>query len=228
VDTDRFQNVPGSARDSVRTSLGLRDEFVWMAVGRFEVAKDYPNMLRAFARVRAGQEDTVLLLVGGGSLQEETEALTRSLGLTAAVRFLGMRSDVPELMSAADAYVMSSAWEGMPLVLLEAAAAGLPVVATLVGGNQEVVRHEETGFLVPPGDSDSLGDAMLRLTRSPEAERRAMGRRGREYVQRQYRLGRVVDRWEEVYRQVRTRQGLELTAPTSPEAGIDRSAESSA
>ncbi|HET6779359.1 MAG TPA: glycosyltransferase, partial [Gemmatimonadales bacterium] len=216
VDTDRFQNVPGSARESVRTSLGLGNEFVWLAVGRFEVAKDYPNMLRAFARVREAQKDTVLLLVGGGSLQGETEALTRSLGLTSAVRFLGMRPDVPELMSAADAYVMSSAWEGMPLVLLEAAAAGLPVVATLVGGNQEVVLHEETGLLVPPNHSDSLGDAMLRLMRSPEAERRSMGRRGREYVQRQYRLGRVVDRWEEVYHAVRARQGLELTAPTSP------------
>ena len=215
VDTERFQNVPGSARESVRTSLGLGNEFVWLAVGRFEVAKDYPNMLRAFARVREAQKDTVLLLVGGGSLQGETEALTRSLGLTSAVRFLGMRPDVPELMSAADAYVMSSAWEGMPLVLLEAAAAGLPVVATLVGGNQEVVLHEETGLLVPPNHSDSLGDAMLRLMRSPEAERRSMGRRGREYVQRQYRLGRVVDRWEEVYHAVRARQGLELTAPTS-------------
>ena len=215
VDTERFENVPGSAREALRNSLGLGDEFVWMAVGRFEVAKDYPNLLRAFARVREGQKDTVLLLVGGGSLQGETEALAQSLSLTTAVRFLGIRSDVPELMSAADAYVMSSAWEGMPIVLFEAAAAALPVVATLVGGNQEVVRHEETGFLVPPNDSDSLGHAMQRLMRSPEAERRSMGRRGREYVQRQYRLGRVVDRWEEVYREARARQGLELTAPTS-------------
>jgi glycosyltransferase involved in cell wall biosynthesis len=212
VDTDRFQNVPDGVRQSLRATLGLAGDFVWLAVGRFEIAKDYPNMLHAFAAVRRQQPAAVLLLVGGGSLQAETEALAESLGLGERVRFLGIRSDVPELMTAADAYVMSSAWEGMPIVLLEAAAAGLPVVATLVGGNHEVISDNETGFLVPPRDSEALGRAMLRLMQTPESERRIMGERGRDYVQRQYRLGRVVDRWEEIYRVARARQGLELTA----------------
>jgi glycosyltransferase involved in cell wall biosynthesis len=212
VDTDRFQNVPDGVRQSLRATLGLAGDFVWLAVGRFEIAKDYPNMLHAFAAVRRQQPAAVLLLVGGGSLQAETEALAESLGLGERVRFLGIRSDVPELMTAADAYVMSSAWEGMPIVLLEAAAAGLPVVATLVGGNHEVISDKETGFLVPPRDSEALGRAMLRLMQTPEGERRIMGERGRDYVQRQYRLGRVVDRWEEIYRVARARQGLELTA----------------
>jgi glycosyltransferase involved in cell wall biosynthesis len=212
VDTDRFQNVPDGVRQSLRATLGLAGDFVWLAVGRFEIAKDYPNMLHAFAAVRRQQPAAVLLLVGGGSLQAETEALGESLGLGERVRFLGIRSDVPELMTAADAYVMSSAWEGMPIVLLEAAAAGLPVVATLVGGNHEVISDKETGFLVPPRDSEALGRAMLRLMQTPEGERRIMGERGRDYVQRQYRLGRVVDRWEEIYRVARARQGLELTA----------------
>jgi glycosyltransferase involved in cell wall biosynthesis len=212
VDTDRFQNVPNGVRQSLRATLGLAGEFVWLAVGRFEVAKDYPNMLHAFAAVRQQQPAAVLLLVGGGSLQAETEALAESLGLSGRVRFLGIRPDVPELMTAADAYVMSSAWEGMPIVLLEAAAAGLPVVATLVGGNHEVISDKETGFLVPPRDSEALGRAMLRLMQTPERERRIMGERGRDYVQRQYRLSRVVDRWEEIYHVARARQGLELTA----------------
>jgi glycosyltransferase involved in cell wall biosynthesis len=212
VDTDRFQNVPNGVRQSLRATLGLAGEFVWLAVGRFEIAKDYPNMLHAFAAVRQQQPAAVLLLVGGGSLQAETEALAESLGLSGRVRFLGIRPDVPELMTAADAYVMSSAWEGMPIVLLEAAAAGLPVVATLVGGNHEVISDKETGFLVPPRDSEALGRAMLRLMQTPERERRIMGERGRDYVQRQYRLSRVVDRWEEIYHVARARQGLELTA----------------
>jgi glycosyltransferase involved in cell wall biosynthesis len=152
VDTDRLRNVPADARESVRRSIGLGHEFVWLAVGRFEVAKDYPNMLRGFAKVRAHHPQAVLLLVGRGSLQPETEALTQELGLAGAVRFLGVRSDVPVVMSAADGYVMSSAWEGMPMVLLEAAAAGLPIVATMAGGNPKVVRNEETGFLVPTRD----------------------------------------------------------------------------
>jgi glycosyltransferase involved in cell wall biosynthesis len=196
--------------------MGLDREFVWLAVGRFEIAKDYRNMLRGFAAARERYPQAVLLLVGRGSLQTETEALARALSLGSGVRFVGVRDDVPELMSTADGYVMSSAWEGMPIVLLEAAAAGLPIVATLVGGNHEVVCDEETGFLVPPRDSDALGLAMLRLMQLPQTQRRAMGERGREHVRIHYGLDRVVDAWEELYRELLTRKGLALTARPSP------------
>jgi glycosyltransferase involved in cell wall biosynthesis len=164
-------------------------------------------MLRAFARVRERQTEALLLLVGRGSLQAETEGLIESLGLTGGVRFLGVRRDIAEVMSAADGYVMSSAWEGMPIVLLEAAAAGLPIVATRVGGNQEVVRHEDTGYLVPPGNSEALSEAMLRLMELPDTERRALGVRGSEYVRSQYGLSAALERWEELYRQVLSRNG---------------------
>jgi glycosyltransferase involved in cell wall biosynthesis len=209
VDVDHFQNVPASARASLRRSLGLEPGFVWLAVGRFETAKDYPNMLRGFAKVREQQPEAVLLLAGSGSLQEETEALAQTLIVGTGVRFLGAWNDVRELMSAADGYVMSSAWEGMPVVLLEAAAAGLPIVATSVGGNHEVVRDQESGFLVPPRDSDALGQAMLRLMGASEAQRRSMGERGRERVRTHYGLIRMVDQWEALYREV-----LARTRPT--------------
>jgi glycosyltransferase involved in cell wall biosynthesis len=215
VDPDRFQNVPPGAGESVRRLLGLEREFVWLAVGRFEIAKDYPNMLRAFAKVREQQPWAVLLLVGRGSLQRETEMLARELGLDGRVRFLGVRSDVPEIMNAADGYVMSSAWEGMPMGLLEAAAAALPIVATDAGGNHEIVRHEESGFLVPPRDHEALGLAMLRLGRLPEPERRAMGRRGREHIRAHYGLERLAERWEALYLEVLVRKGLAL-APQLP------------
>jgi len=215
VNADEFRNVPTGARESVRRSLGLAGEFAWLAVGRFEIAKDYPNMLHAFAKVRERQPRAVLLLVGRGSLQGETESLATALGLEGAVRFLGVRRDVPEIMSAADGYLMSSAWEGMPMVLLEAAAAGLPIVTTAVGGNHEVVGDGESGFLVPPRDADALGEAMLRLMALPESDRRAMGERGRERVRNRYGLGRVVERWMELYREVLARKGLALAPPVS-------------
>ena len=215
VDTDRFRNVPSGTRASVRQSLGIEDQFVWLAVGRFEVAKDYPNMLRAFATVHARHPDCQLLIVGRGSLQPETEALAASLGLADRVRFAGVRRDVPEVMSAADGYVMSSEREGMPIVLLEAASAGLPIVATRVGGNAEVVRDQESGFVVPPRDAEALGAAMLRLMELPAAERRALGDRGSEHVRTQYGLSRSLDRWEELYREVLARNGLALTPSLS-------------
>jgi glycosyltransferase involved in cell wall biosynthesis len=207
VDTERYQSVPPGTRERLRQSLGLGAEFAWLAVGRFEAAKDYPNMLRAFARVREEQPGAVLLLVGRGSLQAGTEALAAALGLEGRVRFVGTREDVPEFMTVADGYVMSSAWEGMPMVLLEAAAAGLPIVATRVGGNEEVVRDGNTGFLAPAGDAGALGTAMLRLMALPETERRAMGAHGHDHVCQHYGLGRVVDRYEAVYREVIRRKG---------------------
>ena len=213
VDMDPFRKVPAGARKSLRESLGLTDEFVWLAVGRFEIAKDYPNMLHAFAKVRERDDRAVLLLVGRGSLQSEAEELARQLGLGSAVRFTGVRNDVPELMSAADGYVLSSAWEGMPVVLLEAAAAALPIVATVAGGNHEVVLDEISGFLVPPRDSEALSRAMLRLMGLSPAERRAMGERGRENIRIHHGLTRMVDQWEDLYREVLARKGLVL-APT--------------
>ena len=215
VNTELFQNVPAAVRESLRRSLGVDREFVWLAVGRFESSKDYPNMLRAFARVHARHPQAVLLLVGKGSLQPEVEALTRSLGLTGAVRFLGVRNDVSQIMSASDAYVMSSAWEGMPIVLLEAAAVGLPIVATRVGGNHEVVREEDGGMLVPARDSDALGQAMLRMMEVSEEERRSIGGREREHIRQSYGLSRIVDGWESLYREVLARKGSALARSPS-------------
>jgi glycosyltransferase involved in cell wall biosynthesis len=110
-------------------------------------------------------------------------------------------------MSAADGYVMSSAWEGMPMVLLEAAAAGLPIVSTAVGGNREVVADDESGFLVPPRDADALARGMARLGALSAPELRAMGERGRERVRSRYGLARVADRWEALYREMLARKG---------------------
>jgi len=215
VDTDRFREVPPGSREFVRRSLGIGDQFVWLAVGRFEVAKDYPNMLRAFATVHARYPNAHLVIVGRGSLQLETEALAGSLGLAACVRFVGVRRDVPEVMSAADGYVMSSEREGMPIVLLEAASAGLPIVATRVGGNAEVVRDQESGFIVPPRDAEALAAAMLRLMELSDAERRALGDRGTEHVRALYGLARSLDRWEELYRDALAGKGLALAPSLS-------------
>jgi glycosyltransferase involved in cell wall biosynthesis len=222
VDVHRFQEVASRAREPLRRSLGLQREFVWLAVGRFAPAKDYPNMLKGFAQVHKAHPDSVLLLVGRGALQGEAEALVLALGLATSVRFLGPRHDVPELMSAADGYVLSSAWEGMPVVLLEAAAAGLPIVATSVGGNREVVRDRESGYLVPPQDPDALGLAMRRLMGMSEAQRRSMGHQGREHVQANYGLSRVVDRWESLYHEVLAAKGItpaERPAPVGDRRG---------
>jgi glycosyltransferase involved in cell wall biosynthesis len=199
VDTEHFRHR-SEARAAVRTELGLGNEFVWIAVGRFEEPKDYPTMITAFAQLTSRRPTSRLLLVGKGSLREQVERLVQAAGLTSQVRFLGVRRDVPELMSAADGYVLSSAWEGMPVVLLEAAAVGLPIVATRVGGVPEVVEHGSTGLLVPPRDPASLTRGMDAIEALDSDSRTTMGARGRALVEQRYGITTIMQIWERIYR----------------------------
>lgn len=199
VDTHVFSANP-QVREKMRTELGIQNQFVWLAVGRFDEAKDYPTMMQAFAKIRCA--DATLLIAGQGPLQGEVQLLCKELKLDDRVHFLGVRTDVPDVMRAADAYIMSSFYEGLPLVLLEAAATGLPIVATDVGGISELVLHGKTGYLVPAGDSNALAEAAITLMMLPEDERLCMGGAGRSNVELHYSLDHVTDLWESLYLQL--------------------------
>lgn len=207
IDTAKFKPNK-AAGQRLRNELGVDNYFVWLAVGRFEEAKDYPNMLRTFSMIVSKKPDVVLLLVGQGSLMEEIKNLASELKLEDKVRFLGVRRDVPDLMNAADAYVMSSAWEGMPMVLLEAGACGLPAVATDVGGNSEVVLNGKTGFIVPQRNPEALAQAMEKMMALPEEKRLEMGEASRAYIEANYSLEHVVDQWEALYMELLQRKGV--------------------
>lgn len=209
VDTGHFSpNL--ETRGRVRSSLGLDSEFVWLTVGRFDLAKDYPTLLFAFAQVVKTYPNTSLVIAGDGPLRPAMEILAKELGIGNRVCFLGIRRDIPELMNAADGYVMSSAWEGMPLVLLEAHASGLPIVATNVGGNGEIVLHNKTGFLVSPKNPTALADAMVRLMELPPQERQDMGQIGRKHIIENFSLDRVVEMWEALYFELLRRKGIQI------------------
>jgi glycosyltransferase involved in cell wall biosynthesis len=206
VDTERFKpNLED--RLKFRKELGV-DGFVWLAVGRFDPQKDYPTMLQAFARVVHKHSNTILLIAGDGPLRKTMENLARELGIEKRTKFLGIRRDIPQLMNAADAYVMSSSWEGMPNVLLEASATGLPIVATDVGGNREIVLDGVTGFLVPPRNPEALARAMLRIMDLSDEERKEMGKRARKHIEVKFNLDRVVDLWEILYYELLEKKGI--------------------
>ena len=196
VQLEAFMPNPEN-RAKLRADLGVGHQFVWLAVGRLDTPKDYPNLLAATAQLR--NEHHVLLIAGDGPLRQPIELLAAELGISEKVRFLGIRKDIPQLMAAADAYVMSSAWEGLPMVLLEAAASALPIVSTAVGGNSEIVHDEVNGFLVPANNSEALADAMQRMEHLPAEPRLSMGLAGRDHVAKHYSLSAVVDQWEEIY-----------------------------
>ena len=186
----------------VRQQIDPQAGFVWLAVGRLELQKDYPNLLRAFHVLLKQYPTAKLWIAGQGMLSAELHLLAESLGLGQSVRFLGLRKDVGHLMCAADGFVMSSAWEGLPMVLLEASKMGLPIVATDVGGNRDVVLQGLSGYLVPARNTVALQQGMLSLMKLPPAERKAMGVRAQEYVSRTYSLDVVLDRWESLYGQL--------------------------
>jgi len=184
------------ARAAARRQLGLTDEFLWMAVGRLEAVKDYPTLLRAMARA---PEKTRLLILGTGPLGAELTKLTAQLGLERRVRFLGFEPDVVRWMQAADGFVLSSRYEGLPMVLLEAGACGVPAVATDVPGTREVVVDGVNGWLARAADPISLGEAMTRLSGMSLEERCAMGESARRRVINEFGMESVLDRWERLY-----------------------------
>jgi glycosyltransferase involved in cell wall biosynthesis len=199
LDLTRFR-PDSQTRTRMRDELKVANHFIWLAIGRFEDAKDYPNLIRAFSKLAA--RDAQLLIVGCGSKESELKAAAAASPAAGKIRFLGVRDDVPDVMTAADGYVMSSAWEGMPLVLQEASAVGLPVVATDVGGNREVVLDGVSGLLVPSQDSDHLAAAMEKVMDMPEPARTAMGLRGRQHVLTHYSMDHILDLWESIYQEL--------------------------
>jgi len=197
-------------RQEMRHTLEISSNFVWLAVGRLDLSKDYRNMINAFSKVYEDCNNCILLIVGDGILRSELEGQAKLFGIENKIKFLGIRKDVPDLMSAADAYVMSSAWEGMPCVLLEASACELPVVATEVGGNGEIVKQGETGFLVPLGQPKRLANAMLAVMNLPVNKRLEIGQAGRIYMEEAYSLEFIVGKWEELYRNLMLKNQITL------------------
>lgn len=208
IDTSPFR--PDSAtRQRMRDELKVADRFVWLSVGRLELQKAYPTLLRAFARLQT--RNRVLLICGVGTLENQLRDLAKELCIGRSVQFLGFRSDIPDLMRAADGFALSSDMEGLPLVLLQAAAAGLPIVATDVGGNSEAVVEGINGLLVRPDDPDAFAGVMSRLEAMSDAERLALGHAGQERVRTLFEAEPVIDRWERLFTELLG--GLSVSAP---------------
>ena len=147
----------------------------------------------------------VLALVGDGDRMDACRTLAQQAGVADRVRFLGQRADVPEILQASDIFVLNSKSEGMSNALLEALAAGLPCVATDVGGNPELVRDAENGFLVPPNQPAPLSRSLDILARNPDLRAR-MGARSRQRAQDEYSLEAMVRRTESIYEEVAPRE----------------------
>ncbi|MFQ5745722.1 MAG: glycosyltransferase [Gemmatimonadota bacterium] len=196
--------APGD-RMETRAALGLgEDEVLAIAVGNLYPVKGYDVLLRALA-MAAGTVSAPwrLAVVGRGEEEAALRDLAGRLGLAPRVRWLGYRDDVPDLMAAADVYVMSSRSEGLPLAVLEAMFAGLPIVATRVGGIPEAVGADREGLLVEPQDPGDLAAALSRLLGDP-ALRDRLAAAARRRAERDYHVEVMTDAYERLYRKGRS------------------------
>lgn len=213
IDGSRFE-TPVDAL-AVRSALGIEPAApVVSCVARLVPVKNHAMLLHAWRRIADVWPGATLLLAGDGPSRPALEALSSKLGLGSAVRFLGDRRDVPELVGASDFHVLSSDSEGMSLTLLEAMAAGKANVATDVGGNPEVLQDGRTGLLVPARDAHALAAAMATLLQSRAIAAR-MGEAAREAFRRRFTLTAMVGAYEQLYLDVLGERALPKPAETA-------------
>jgi len=167
-------------------------------ITRLSPQKDIPTFLKMASLIMKDVPKAQFLIVGDGEKRGELQDLAHELGLGNHVRFLGYRKDVPDLLRTFDIFALSSLWEGLPIVILEAMAAEKPVVATAVDGVAEVVEHGTTGLLVEPQRPDLLAKSVIELIRHPNRAER-MGKRGRERLERYFSIKRVINTVEQIY-----------------------------
>ena len=189
VELDRFAAAPEPVPGRI------------LCVGRLAPPKRPDTILDALALVRRELPEAELHVVGDGPLRAQVEARTAALGLGDAVRLLGTSTDVPGLLRGAACLALASDYEGLPLAVLEAMAAGVPVVASAVGGVPELVADGRTGLLVQPGSADGLAAALGELLRDP-ARARALGDAGRELARERYSRERMAAEHERLWEQL--------------------------
>lgn len=200
IDFNRLRLSSPDPRSQVRRELGVDDDcHLVLVAARLHPEKGYPQLFDAIARLRQQSRSRLLVLVAGtGPLQNEYRARIEALGCGDMVRFLGFRSDLPDLMAAADLFVLPSVAEAFGLVLAEALYLGTPVVATRVGGIPEIIDDGVDGILVPPADSAALAKAIAELLDDAPRRKRMAGA-GRDRIRQRFSFEDMVRTYERLY-----------------------------
>ena len=206
-----------TARRALLAELGRpSDTFVLGTVGRLSPVKDHLTLLRALASLRQSGRQVDLVIVGDGETRAAIERTVQELQLGDCVHLLGMRPDVPRLLAAMDAFVLTSLSEGYSLALVEASAAALPVVATRVGGNAEIIADETTGLLVRAGDAPAIAAALVRLVDEPPLRER-LGAAGRDWALRHASIEAMGEAYGRLYQAVPATNGRPGSTPARSE-----------
>jgi len=198
VDMRRYQS--STDRFATRRALGFtEDDILYTVVGTLKEQKGHRYLIEAVTPLIARTPRLHILIVGDGELRGSLEAQVRAAGIETNIHFLGNRSDVAALLAASNVFVLPSLWEGLPMALIEAMASGLPVIATLVSGSQQVVEQGRSGILVPPGEVTPLRQAMEDLLADPERAR-LLGKAAQRRIEEAYSARRQAEEHLVLYR----------------------------
>lgn len=198
IPTNIYQKSP-LARQTLRNSLNILDSNIVIAnIAIFKPQKNHRLLIESFYLIFREMPELILILVGDGELKQDIENFVRSKRLDENVKFLGLRKDIPAVLSASDICVLSSDWEGVPLVVLEAMAAGKPIVAPAVGGLPDIIINNITGILVPPKDPKALANAILKICRN-RTMLDEMGNKGRAIAIEQFDIKIITQQYEDLY-----------------------------
>ena len=205
IDTERFSPLSGDLESARKQTLGLTGNPLVGTVCRLISYKGIATLLESFLLVLRREPASRLVLAGEGPDRSSFEEQARKLGLGSAVHFLGSRRDVDTIYPLLDVFVLPSYTEGISLTILEAASCQVPIVATNVGGNPEIITHGQTGLLVPPRDANALANAILEQWTTRKAALN-MGRAARERVVHDFSLDRMAEEYLTLYRQIYERK----------------------
>ena len=199
VNTEDINRAVGNTDiRQVRGELGLKDEFVFACVGRLHPSKGHKYLIEAVDHLRETHPFIRILIIGDGPLQKELMGEAQARGLHEQINFIGYRNDVYRILAASNALVQPSIFEGFGLASAEAMACGLPVISTNLPSIAEVVGHEKTGILVPPGDSQALAKAMATLVDNPVLAA-TYGANGKQHVEKVFSSRVIVQQYEALY-----------------------------
>lgn len=209
VPLDEFDPSAGE-RSAAHKEFGIPDDAIVVGtIGRFSEQKNPFDWARVAARVSRVQPGVWFLLVGDGPLRSDLEELLRKEGIADKTVLAGLRRDVPRMISGIDIFLLTSLWEGLPRVIPQAMAMGIPVIANQVDGIAEAIQDEVTGYLCPPGDLDRMAERCVRLINQPDL-RREMGLIGRSYATQEFDLQRMIEQIEALYFELAEEKALPL------------------
>jgi glycosyltransferase involved in cell wall biosynthesis len=198
IDVARYATARTRRNEWRRRNHFAAGDLLFVCIARFFAQKNHKTLIEAFAAGPAKLPNAKLLLAGDGHLRDQVEAQVRAAGIKDRVHFLGRREDVPEILGASDVFALASLWEGNPLSVMEAMAAGLPCVVTAVGGVPELVADSQQGLVLRPGDAALFSAALQRLANDP-AIRQAMGTAAALRAQTEFDDRQMVEAYESLY-----------------------------